>query len=123
MNGGAVMLAVLPPSRAAVLEPGLSPDWTGTELRISAAVTEAALAEALQSASGHRCPLVLDCPDRDTAAVLIGVLARLTTASGIAVGVAVHPMPDGCQLRAVLPTLSGRRWWRFWTIRASGSTS
>lgn len=123
MNGGAAMLAVLPPSQAAVLDPGLSPDWTATELRISAAVTEAALTEALQRAADHRCPLVLDCPDRDTAAVLIGVLARLAAASGVAVGVAVHPMPDGCQLRAVLPTLSGRRWWRFWTIRTSGGTS
>ncbi|WNV75265.1 hypothetical protein [Geodermatophilus sp. DSM 44513] len=123
MNGSAVMLAVLPASSAATVDPGLSPDWTGSGLRMSAAATEAALAQALQTAAGHRCPLVIDCPDRDAAAVLIGVLAQLATAGGLAVGVVVHTGPHGCQLRAVLPRLSDRRWWPFWAIRSPGGAS
>lgn len=117
------MLAVLPASSAAAVDPGLSLGWTGIDLRISAAATEPAVAQALQKAAVHRCPLVIDCPDRDTASALIGVLARLATTGGLAVGVVVHPADGGCQLRAVLPRLTGRRWWRFWALRTPGGAS
>jgi hypothetical protein len=123
VNGGAVMLAVLPATRAADVEPGLSSDWTGPEVRISADATDAALAHALQLAAGHRCPLVIACPDLDTAAVLIGVLARVAAAANLAVGVVVHRTSGGCQLRAVLPQLSRRHWWCFWDFRTPGPAS
>jgi hypothetical protein len=113
------MLAVLPAARAAAVEPGLSPAWTGLHLLISADTSQAALADALHEAAAHRCPLVIDCPDRNTAAAVLGVLARLAAAADLAVAVAVHPAPDGCQLRAVLPQLSERRWWPFWATRTA----
>lgn len=116
------MLAVLPATRAAAVEPALSPDWTGTDVRISEDPTAAALTDALHKAAAHRCPLVIGCPDRDTAAALIGVLAR-RAAAGLSVAVVVHPTRDGYQLRAVLPQLSGRRWWLFWATRTPRAAS
>jgi hypothetical protein len=116
------MLAVLSAARAAAAEPGLSRDWTGINLRISEDAGQAALADALQVAAGHRCPLVLDCPERHTAAALIRVLALLSGTDGltVAVAVAVRPAGGGCRLRAVRPQLSTRRWWRFWATRTPG---
>ncbi|WP_155858721.1 hypothetical protein [Candidatus Blastococcus massiliensis] len=60
--------------------------------------------------AGHRLPRP------PTAVALIGALARLAAAD-LAVAVVVHPAPDGWQLRAVLPQLSGRRWWPFCATR------
>jgi hypothetical protein len=49
------MLAVLSAARAAAIEPGLSSNWTGSDLQVSADAGEAALADALRRAAGHRC--------------------------------------------------------------------
>ena len=108
------MLAVVP--AAAATEPGLSAAWTGLVVVLPATCTAAALLGGLQAAADQRAPLVIDCTDRDQAGALLAALAVLSGRTGIALVVTTHSARP-CQVRAVAPGLTRRRWWRFWTTR------
>ena len=110
------MLAVLPAGTAADVEPGLSAAWTGAAVARPPTVGAAALLAGMQQAADRLWPLVIDCTDRDQAGALISALAVLAARTDMAVAVVTHGV-DPCQVRAVFPQLSRRRWWRFWATR------
>jgi len=110
------VLAVVPAASAAATEPGLSVAWPGPAVVLPATVGAAALLGGMQDAADQRAPLVIDCTDRDQAGALLAALAVLSGRTGLALVVTTHGARP-CQVRAVAPGLTRRRWWRFWTTR------